>query len=384
VKHSAVIAVILAWPALCLPGDSAPRPIPRAIAFSPDGQTLAAGSVAGNMGAVTLWDVSTRKPRWKMAQPEPVRALAWTADGKTLIAGMGSRAVILDPATGNQRAILGRHGKWIACLSLTADGRTVATGGDDGSIKVWDVPGKKEQRTIKAHRGWVSSICLSSDGKRLLSTGDEEAQLWDLSTGKSLHRLAHSGSLVRSAVFTPDGKRMVTAGWDGKARLWDAETADPLASFGSGGGLDGVLLQPTTHVMALWGLGKTIDLFDLDLRPPNAAMKQRIAGLIEQMDQDEYAKREAASKGVRALGWVAAAALEKAAKGSPSAEVRIRARTALKALQTEPRRTLRGHTGNIRAVCFSKDGKTLASGSEDGTVRLWNLQPEGEMTVLGR
>src|SRR5262249_48068897 len=154
-----------------------------------------------------------------MAQPEPVRALAWMADGKSLLVGMGSRAVILDPATGNQQAVVGRHGKWIACLSLSADGRTLATGADDGSLKVWDVPARKERRTIKAHRGWVSSICLSPDGKLLVSASDEEGRLWDTGTGKCVHQLTHNRFLVRCAVFTPDGKGIVTAGWDGKARL---------------------------------------------------------------------------------------------------------------------------------------------------------------------
>jgi WD40 repeat protein len=371
-KHTVVIALLLGCSAPCLPAEPAPRLVPRALAFAADGRTLAAGSEAGKAGELTLWDVRARRPRWTVPHPAPVRALAWMPDGKTLVAAVGPSVLLVDPATGTPRGVVGRHGKWIACLALTADGLTLATGGDDGSIKLWDIAGKKERRTIQASRGWVTSVCFSPQGKRLVSTADEEARLWDTDTGKPLQKWAHGGFLVRAAVFTPDGKEIVTAGWDGSARLWDAQTGALRARFRDQGGLDGALLQMDAHTLALWGYARTIVLFDFDLRPPDAATKQRIVALLAQLDDDDYARREAASKALESLGWVATAALQHAAKESKSAEVRIRARTALAALQTRPRCTLKGHTGTIRAVCFSKDGQTLASGGDDGSVRLWD------------
>jgi WD40 repeat protein len=64
--------------------------------------------------------------------------------------------------------------------------------------------------------------------------------------------------------------------------------------------------------------------------------------------------------------------------------VRIRARLALWSLRNEPRKVLEGHTGDLRTVCFSRDGKTLASGAEDGTIRLWDPATGRQRAVLRR
>jgi WD40 repeat protein len=186
-------------------------------------------------------------------------------------------------------------------------------------------------------------------------------------------------------VFTPDGKGILTAGWDGSARLWDAQTGEERARFRGLGGLDGGLIHAGGHFMLVWAMhGRTMAWFDLDLRPPDAATQRRIDALIGQLDEDDYRTRESASAKLKALGWVTAAALAKAAKESKSAEVRIRARAVLTALRTEPRKTLKGHTGNLRAVCISKDGALLASGSEDGTVRLWDRTAGRQQSILER
>src|SRR5262249_54656899 len=151
------------------------------------------------------------------------------------------------------RGELGKHGTMITCLALTADGGTAATGGSDGTIKVWDVAQKKERRTTAAHRGWVRGLSFDPSGKRLLSAADEEARLWDVGTGKRERALAHGRFVVSAAVFTPDGKGVVTGGYDGSARLWDAEADQAPGRFRGLGGLDGVLIHPGTHTLAVWG-----------------------------------------------------------------------------------------------------------------------------------
>jgi WD40 repeat protein len=381
-KRLLVFALVVGCPAPALRAES--RPVPRALAFSGDGRMLAAGAAAGKAGELTLWDVVLRKPRWAVVQPQPVRAVAWTSDGKALLAGVGPALVRINADNGAPLATLGRHGKTITCLSLASDGRTLATGADDGCIKTWDVAAGKETRSFAAHRGTVYSVCFDPAGKRLISAGNREARLWDAGTGKSLREWPAGYTLVASAIFTPDGKAALTAAWDGAARLLDTRTGAQRARFGGLGGLDGVLLHPDTYCLALWSTGRRIALYDLELRPPDEAARQRIAALLAQLDDDDYEVRERASAALKALGWIAAEALEKAAREAKSAEVRIRARLAWWSLRNEPRKVLEGHTGDLRAVCFSKDGKTLASGAEDGTIRLWDPATGREQAVLRR
>jgi WD40 repeat protein len=353
--------------------------VPQSVAFAPDDRALAVGAGVGGAGELSAWDVTTRTVRWRMPLAKPVVALSWTPDGKTLLAASGSSVGLFDPQTGKQRSAIGPLPKEVSCLALTPDGKTLATGSAEGTVTLWELGTRKERRSIKAHRGRISSLSFHPEGKLLVSSDAREAALWDAGKGNNVRRW---GQQFASAIFTPDGKCILTAGYDGRARLWDIETWDQLGRFGGQGGLRGVLVHEGSRTLILWGFGRSIELFDLDMRSPDAAQKQRIAALIGQLDDDSYEVRQRASRELQAIGWIASSALRKEAKESRSAEVRIRARTALGALQNEALRVLRGHTGDLRAVCISKDGAILASAAADGTVRLWERPTGRQLAVL--
>ena len=134
---------------------------------------------------------------------------------------------------------------------------------------------------------------------------------------------------------------------------------------------------------AFAGYGRPVAaIADLTFRPPTAEERARIDKLLKDLDDDSYDVREAATAAMRAVGSVAEPALQAAASGGPSAEVRMRAREARQVILDEPVRHLTGHTGAVGAMAFAPDGTVFATGAEDGTVRLWNPRTGKELARL--
>jgi WD40 repeat protein len=112
----------------------------------------------------------------------------------------------------------------------------------------------------------------------------------------------------------------------------------------------------------------------LTFRTPTQAEQAQIEKLVKDFDRDSYEVRTKASSEIRKLGSVTEPALQAAMTNGPSIEVKVRARETLKAILNEPLRQIKGHTGSIGPMVFSPDGMVLATGADDGTVRLWNPQ----------
>jgi WD40 repeat protein len=356
----------------------------RAVAFSPDGKLLAAGTGEPEQpGTVTLWDLSTRRPRWVYREKHGVPAFAFSPDGRTLaVAGYDHTARLLDAATGKEKATL-RHPKEVRAVAFSPDGKRLATACWDRLLRVWDLASGMEKVTCTGHKDRIFSIAFSADGKRLLSAGGNDgAKLWDAATGAEKRTFQHGNSYYRCACFTPDGRWILTGDWGGTVRVWDAETGEMRARFSGMAGVDGLAFSPAAKSLAVCSSARHVYLYDLSLGEPEPSERERIVRLLTQLDDNSYDVREATTRELLEAGFVAEPALRRAMAESKSAEVRIRARRILQDLLSQPRALLRGHTAAVEALAFSPDGKLLVSGSKDGTVRLWNVPDRKELTHL--
>jgi WD40 repeat protein len=357
----------------------------RVVAFSGDGKLLAVGSgIPETPGAVTLWDVATRKVLWNHQETKGVPAVAFAPDGQTLAIGTYDHcARILNVADGKEKRALG-HPREVRAVAFSPDGKRLGTACWDGVIRIWDLLEGTEKVTCQPNKDRLFSLEFSPDGKRLLAaSGDEGARLWDAETGKEIRSWSANRSYVRCARFTSDGRWALVGAWDGTVRLWRVDTGTLRAQFGSMGGVEGIAFSPQARTMAIVDtLDKVIHLYDFTLEEPTVQEQERIRSLLVKLDDDSYAVREGAGKELLRIGFLAEQELRKAMVESASVEVRIRARRLRQELLSQSRMVLRGHTDEVTSVAFAPDGMLLASSSKDGTVRLWDCSTGKEVARL--
>lgn len=387
-----VLAIFLATRAL--PADSQPapkQPAPsrglgfRCVAFSPDGSIVAASTGEPNeLGEVTLCETSSGKRLLEHAEATGIPSVAFSPDGKTLAIALYDRtAKLLDAGTGQERHTLRGHTKEVRGVAFAPDGKTLATGSWDRSIKLWDVATGSEQKTLEGYKDRIYEVAFSPDGQWLVAAGlGREATLWDVATGQAVRTFAHGGLVVRTAAFTPDSRWLLTGGYEGTVRVWDVRTGEQYCKFQHLSGVGAIAYAPATRILAVCGIGRDIQLFELNLEEPTEKQRQRIRALLVKLDDDAYAVREEAGKELLEMGFVAEPELRQAMQESKSAEVRIRARRLRAEMLSRPRASLTGHTEAIESIAFSPDGKLLASASKDSTVRLWDVATRKELWLL--
>jgi WD40 repeat protein len=205
-----------------------------AVAYSPRGGTLA--TTCGDR-AIRLWDPATGRARILLRDRERKEGLTFSPDGETLLVNYGATAMLFDIRTGEHRAgPLRNDFTWTYTAILSSDGKTLVTGGGNGTACLWQVgtlkplafkePSLAKHKPLAtlrhADRAPVAALALSRDGKLLVTAGyDGTARLWETATRKPYGSpMRHPGWVV-SVALSPDSKTLVTGSPDGTARLWD-------------------------------------------------------------------------------------------------------------------------------------------------------------------
>ena len=165
--------------------------------------------------------------------------------------------------------------------------------------------------------------------------------------------------------------RAIMGNNDGQQLVREFPSGKVVLQFENKGGYEGFAFSSSAGLMAYRGYSRpTVSVGEFTMRTPTSAEVTRIARLIQNFDADDYAIREAATKGMKEIGSVAEPALQKAAKEGSSPEVRMRAREGRTAILNFFQRTLSGHAGTVSTMAFSPDGTLLLVASWNGDARL--------------
>lgn len=303
--------------------------------FSPDGQLLATRTKTG----IKLWDVKSRR----------------------------------------ELAVLKDEG--MRCFCFAPDGKTIAMGCADRTIKLWDVTEQRLRKTLKGPTGLVCCVTFSPDGRKVASgCSDGSVTLWDVETGKGTS-LGKSGQSVDRVVFSPDGKTLTWPSMTGSAlalilgtsvKLTDVTTGKIKGSVHDMFGADRLAFSPDGKMLATSSVSPRVNIWDA------AKLKQHVQFKASDHVMDERVVMEVAyvleGKAIMTADRIGSVRFWDAANGKEIA-----------ALKTHP----------IAWLAVSLDGKMLAyafSQGPDTVIKLWDVvklifstrRPANEDSVAGR
>lgn len=407
--------------------------------LSPDGKTIA--SASGSI--VQLRDIATGLDAQPLKHASQVNAVAFSPDGRTLVAGCSDAAMkFWDVATGQERDTLRGHTAQVLAMVFSPDGKTLASASNDFTLKLWNVATGEVQRTLKGHNVQVNSLAFSPDGKtlafggldcmvrlqevdaetellpplaplgpisdiafspdeRFILTGghDHILKLWDAATGKLLKTLEGHTREITCLAISPDGRIAASAAsYDGTTRLWDLATGKELRKFAHGG-VCVIAFSPDGRTLAAGARGQTklwdiatgnevctisgTPRFALAFSPDGKTIAlgghYNTVALADAKTGKNLAPFDTGYSQNHVFG------LAFAPDGRTLAIGQVPGAGLWDVASRSLAVPLAGHNGHVGSVVFRLDGQLIATRSTDGKVRLWDVKAgtEQESIVIG-
>jgi WD40 repeat protein len=246
-----------------------------AAAFAPNGQWLYS---CGDDGVLLAWDLAAQgEPRLLHRMNSHLVALAVSADGKLVATGADSlphtastarpQLHVCDPATGQPSTAfnLPSPGRAVWCLAFAPDSHTLAVGLSNGMVRFWD--GARNQEVMRLeHTVAVRALAFSPDCALLATAPGTPAEVWDLATQTVRFRFGEIRHAIESLVFAPDNATLLTGCLDSTVRLWSARTGTEKGRYDwQLGRVMAVAVAPDGMTAAAAGENGDVIIWDVDL-----------------------------------------------------------------------------------------------------------------------
>jgi len=323
--------------------------MPRRVRFAalgPRGTLLAVGD--GSRRTVVL-NALTGEARYAITQPSAVTALSWGPAARLLATGgKDGTARLWKVSTGTLRSVLRGHRGWIVDLAFSPRATLVASASRDGTGRIWRIAGAEPLSTLSGHTLPLRDVSFSPDGAAVVTASDDgTARVWKAETGGQLSVLRGHTDGVRAARFISRGLRVATAGEDGTVRLWD-----PLA-------------QPRLRLLAA-------------LHAPVERIRSVGRDGAVTVDAGERTYVVGSGGHPRVVGRAPAPPIRSSDGTTAQIDgsiVRLRRPDGREIV-------LRGHGDDVTSVHFSPGGALAVTASRDHTARIWNAVTGAPLRVL--
>lgn len=258
----------------------------------------------------------------------------------------------------------------VNALAISPDDYTLASASDDKIIKLWDLNTQKVLATLSGHSQAVKSVAFSPDGKILATAGDDKTiKLWQVETLQEICTLLRHLQAVKSVAFSPDGQILASGSWDKTIKLWDVNTGTEICTLtGHQLKVNSVAFSPQGQLLASASYDRTIRLWQIPKRGEGTLIQNRPCySLLSTLSGHAWAVLTVAfSPDGQIL-----------ATGSDDNTIKLWEVNTGQLICT-----LVGHSWSVVAVAFTADGETLLSASCDKTVKLWRLSTAEEIVTL--
>ena len=276
-----------------------------------------------------------------------VCAMAISADGKTLASGSSDNTVKLwNLHTGQEIGTLLGHLERVDAVNFSSDGKTLASSSSDNTVKLWSWKTQQEICTITGNMSRVFPIIISQDRKTTEGKEEKTIKLWDLTMGQEIHPIKENSNRGFPPKLSPDGEACASSSCDNAIALWNLKTGEEICPLlGHSRWVNSVAFSPDGKMLASASSDETIKLWDLKTGTEIRTL----------LGHTHWVNSVTFSADGKTL-----------ASGSMDRTIKLWSR-----LTGQEIRTITGHAGGVITVTISLDGNTLVSGSTDGIIKIW-------------